>query len=194
MIRATRGRSMDGWMDGWMDGVDLIICLAIWTLYKRWGPLISDEPRAICIASRNKLRSTSLPGRISEDFGRISGGFGRPKWRPKSIFARFFSKFFSNAFSHRFWVNFWRLETWKIAIFLKENNDFYKIDVFEKASTNHRFWSRFRRPKPRKIEKKEFWKTCIFSTSIFLCFLVKIFDFGSILGVPGLSNYLSKEP
>ena len=20
MIRATRGRSMDGWMDGWMDG------------------------------------------------------------------------------------------------------------------------------------------------------------------------------
>ena len=35
MIRATRGRSMDGWMDGWMDGVDLIICLAIWTLYKQ---------------------------------------------------------------------------------------------------------------------------------------------------------------
>ena len=25
MIRATRGRSMDGWMDGWMDGEVLII-------------------------------------------------------------------------------------------------------------------------------------------------------------------------
>ena len=31
MIRATRGRSMDGWM----DGEDLIICLAAWTLNER---------------------------------------------------------------------------------------------------------------------------------------------------------------
>ena len=30
MIRATKGISMDGWM----DGVDLIICVAIWMLYK----------------------------------------------------------------------------------------------------------------------------------------------------------------
>ena len=34
LIGATKGKSMDGWMDGWMDGEDLIICLAIWTLYK----------------------------------------------------------------------------------------------------------------------------------------------------------------
>ena len=25
MIRATKGKSMDGWMDGWMDGEVLII-------------------------------------------------------------------------------------------------------------------------------------------------------------------------
>ena len=71
MIRATRGRSMDGWMDGWMDGEDLIICVAIWTLNKLWGPLTSDDLRATCIASQNRLRSASLCGPISEDFGAI---------------------------------------------------------------------------------------------------------------------------
>ena len=85
---------MDGWMDGWMDGEDLIICLAIWTLYKRWVPLTCDELRASCIASRNELRSASLPGGISKDFGRISGGLGRPKRRPKSIFAKCFCHVF----------------------------------------------------------------------------------------------------
>ena len=29
MIRATRGRSMDGWMDGWMDGEVLIIGMMV---------------------------------------------------------------------------------------------------------------------------------------------------------------------
>ena len=29
MIRATRGRSMDGWMDGWMDGEVLIIGIMV---------------------------------------------------------------------------------------------------------------------------------------------------------------------
>ena len=48
MIRATRGRSM--------DGVDLIICLAVWTLYKRRFPLTCDDLLASCIASRNRLR------------------------------------------------------------------------------------------------------------------------------------------
>ena len=56
-------------MIGWMDGVDLIICLAIWMLYKRRLPLTSAEARAICIASRNKLRFTLFFGAISEDFG-----------------------------------------------------------------------------------------------------------------------------
>ena len=51
-----------------MDGVDLIICLAIWTLYKPWGPLPCDDLLAVSIASRNRLRSTSLFGAISQDF------------------------------------------------------------------------------------------------------------------------------
>ena len=32
--------------------------------------------------------------------------------------------------------------------------NFNKIDVFEKGTTKPRFWSRFRRPKPRKKQKK----------------------------------------
>ena len=61
-------------MDGWMDGEDLIICVAIWMLNKARPPLISDEFRAIPIASRNKLRFTSLLGGILMDFGK---GLGR---------------------------------------------------------------------------------------------------------------------
>ena len=67
MIRATMGISMDGWM----DGEDLIICIAIWTLYKRCLPLTSGEVRVISIASRNRLRSTSLCKAFCGDFGRV---------------------------------------------------------------------------------------------------------------------------
>ena len=61
-------KGMDGLMDGWMDGVDLIICVAIWTLYKGRLPLTCGELLAVCIASLNKLRSASLFGAISKDF------------------------------------------------------------------------------------------------------------------------------
>ena len=97
---------MDGWMDGWigMDGEDLIICLAIWTLYKRWFPLVSDDLRVSCIASRNRLRSASLFGTMFEDFGGRNG-------RQNSTFEVFFPMVFSNAFLHQFFVDFWRPET-----------------------------------------------------------------------------------
>ena len=82
-----------------MDGEDLIICIAIWTLYKLWRPLISDEVRVISIASLNKLRFTSLLGPIFKDFG-------RPNGFPNSIFEAFFSMLFFNAFEHRILVDF----------------------------------------------------------------------------------------
>ena len=89
---------MDGWkdgcIDGCMDGEDLIICTAIWMLYKRCLPLPSAELRVISIASLNKLRSSSLLEGIFKVLGAISGRFGRPKWRPKSIVARFFCNVF----------------------------------------------------------------------------------------------------
>ena len=77
-----------------MYGVDLIICLAIWTLYKRWFPLVSDEVRAILIASRNRLRSTSLLEGILKVFEAILKGCGRPKCTPNVVFRRLFGDVF----------------------------------------------------------------------------------------------------
>ena len=83
-----------------MDGVDLIICLAVWTLYKRRFPLTCDDFLASPSASRNKLRSPSLCGAIFRDFGAILKGFGRPKWMPKPIFWRLlFDVFFECVFA-----------------------------------------------------------------------------------------------
>ena len=47
--------------------VDLIIWVAILVVQKIWGPLTSDEAGVSSIASRNRLRLTSLSGR----FGRF---------------------------------------------------------------------------------------------------------------------------
>ena len=80
----------------------------------------------VSIASRNRLRFTSLWGPIFEDFGGPTG----PQ---KSISEPFFSMLFRNAFSYRILIDFWRLRTAKIAILLKENNDFCKIGVFDKG-------------------------------------------------------------
>ena len=76
MIRAPKEISMDGWM----DGEDLIICVALWTLYKRRRPLICDDLRAGSIASRNKLSSSTHLFASQAGFGAILGGFGRSKW------------------------------------------------------------------------------------------------------------------
>ena len=60
-------------MDGWMDGEDLIICLAIWTFYKRWRPLIRDDLRVSSIAARNKFCLPSLFKAIWEVLGSQHG-------------------------------------------------------------------------------------------------------------------------
>ena len=100
MLRATRA-----------DQEDLIICIAIWTLYKLCGPLISDEPRVVSIASQNELRFTSLLGGIFMVLGLILGGFGEATWKPKSIFWMFFFDVFFECVLGSIWMDFWRLET-----------------------------------------------------------------------------------
>ena len=70
-------------MDGWMDGEDLIICVARLVVQKLCPPLVCDEVRVVCIASRNRLRSTSLFEAIFEVFGGQNGG-------QNSIFGLFF--------------------------------------------------------------------------------------------------------
>ena len=64
MIRATKYNSI--------DRVDLIICLAIWTLYKRRPPKACDDFRASCIASRNRFRSRPHFFATQVDLGRFS--------------------------------------------------------------------------------------------------------------------------
>ena len=88
---------------------DLIICIAIWTLYKLCRPLVSDELRVRSIAPRNELRVTSLLGLVFK-------GFGRPNGFPNSVFEVFFDVIF-----HRVWTsNFGRL----FEAPSQKNNDF----------------------------------------------------------------------
>ena len=84
------------------------------------------------------------------------------------------------------------LQTLKICMAPKREHDFYKIDVFEKVSKKRRFWSRFRRPKSSKIEKKLCSKHVFFLTSCFLRFFAIFCDFRRIWGVPGPSKKLQK--
>ena len=96
MIRATSSRSMDGWM----DREDLIICVAIWTLYKRRLPLTCVDLLAGSIASRKRLRLTSLCGGILVDFG----SFLEPKIEAKIDLWEVFLRSFFRA---RFGIDFW---------------------------------------------------------------------------------------
>ena len=76
------------------DQEDLIICVAIWTLYKLWVPLTSDDLRVGSIASRNKLRFTSLLKPIFQDFG-------GPNGLPNLIF----EAFLFDVIFHCFWAS-----------------------------------------------------------------------------------------
>ena len=127
------------------DQEDLTICVAILVVPKLWYPLISDEPGVISIASRNRLRLTSL-------FGAILVVLGGQNRCPNSILELFFSMSFSKAFWHRNLVDFWRLKTRKIAIFLWKNNDFHKISFFDKDPKNIEFSFHFRKPERRKFQ------------------------------------------
>ena len=155
MLNRSADGSFDRSMTRSIAWEDLIICMAIWTLYKLCAPLTSDEFRVIPIASRNKLRFTSLLGPIFEDFGGPTG----PQ---KSIFKLLFSMIFRNAFSYRILIDFWRLRTAKIAILLKENNDFCKIDEFDKGTEKYGFGLHFGRPNQRKFDGKLFPKNVFF--------------------------------
>ena len=93
------------------DQEDLIICVALWTLYKRRPPLTFDDFRASCIASRNHSRSRLHLFASRIDFGGTWGGFGRPKWRLKSIFGRPFSMPSPSALLNWFFGDFFKVRT-----------------------------------------------------------------------------------
>ena len=169
-----------------MDGEDLIICVALWTLYKRRSPLPCDDLRAVSIASRNKLRSASLCGAIFRDFGAILKGFGRPKWMPKPIFWRLlFDVFFECVFA---WIFGCCLEARnlknhkKTICFSMFFVNFHDIDVCEQISKHVEFGLHFRRAKRRKFNEKWYAEILFFSTSNFEnCFP----DFSKICSIWG---------
>ena len=157
-------------MDGQLDGVDLIICLAIWTLYKRRLPLVSAEVRAICIASQNELRPASLIGSIIEVLG---GQHGRKNRCSGLIFAMLFL----NVFLYRFRLDLLRLRTLKIELSPRREHDFCKIDVFQKRPKNDWFGLHFRRLNPKKINPKSYPQIRCSSTSIFMRFFAMLAPF-----------------
>ena len=92
-------------------------------------------------------------------------GFWKAKWLLKFNFRDFFSMLFFIAFEHPpILVDFSRLQTRKIVILPRENNDFCKVCVFDKNTQIARFCFRFRRPKHRKSVQNSNPKTCCFES------------------------------
>ena len=89
----------------------------------------------------------------------ISGLPGPSKTTPKSkrnhFFGSLFCKLFSNTILHGFCMVFMRRETLKIAISLRREHDFRKIDVFEKTMQKIKISS----PKPVQNHSKIVPKT-----------------------------------
>ena len=129
----------EGQINGWMDGEDLIICVAIWTLYKRRGPLTCDDLRALSIASQHELRLRPNVFRFFVDFGAPA----LPKWSQNRaqnpIFGYFFAILFSTTLLDRFFIDFSRTRPLKSSISLRKNNDFHYIDVFAKVQKRFDF-------------------------------------------------------
>ena len=119
------------------------------------------------------------------DFGGFWSDFGGQNGCQNRFLGCFFAMLFSTAFWHRFLIDFRRLKTWKIAISLRKNNDFYKIDVFEKSVEKTSILALCWGAKTMTNPEKMVLKSELFLTSIFLALF---YDFGSIWGGPGLSK------
>ena len=147
-----------------IDRVDLIICRAILVANTLRPQLISDDFRAVPMASRNQLCFASLLGAILMVFGGQNGRRNRC-WSP------FFSMSFLHTSLYRFRFDFLKIRTLKIEPPPRREHDFCKIDVDKKNSKKRRFGLHFRMPKRMKFQVKLIPQTCFFSTSILLHFV-----------------------
>ena len=176
-----------------MDGEDLIICVALWTLYKRRPPLTCDDSGAVSIASRNQMRSRLHLFASRVDFGGAWGGFGRSTWRLKSIFGRPFAMPSPSALLNRLFVDFLKSKPWFFCaqpVFCK---DFHQIDVFEKACKKTDLESilggqsdkKLRKHSVEKYHSFEHWLFCVFS------WIFKVLvRFWEALGLPKIAKKL----
>ena len=162
---------------------------ASWVWFAGWTAL----RRAQRAVGRWSLFSSSRSNAAFFDFGAVLGGFGRPKWRPKSIFERFFSMFFSIVISASI---FWRF----CVIFLSPNLDFCAhSQCFVRIYTKSTFWKDGRKiidfgldfggqndeqSRKNRVERHAFFWLRFFS--VFLRFLMILARFWEALGPPKL--------
>ena len=120
------------------------------------------------MASQNEVHFTSLLGPIFKDFG-------NPNGCPNSVFEAF-RRYFSMRLSIQFWPIVGGFGPEKEQVSLGENNDCYKMGVFDKTKIAQ-FCLCFQRPKRKKSIQKSNPKTSCFSASNLKGFS---FNFGCI--------------
>ena len=119
-----------------MDGEVLIIGRVVGWSGGVPKSLTSGEVRTLGFDFQSLFFKVFLKGdffSIFADLGEILGGFGRPRWKPKSIFVKIFSIFFLNMFGNRFFADFF-------LFFSSSNLDFCAhSQCFRAFSQNRRF-------------------------------------------------------
>ena len=148
---------------------DLIICVAFWTLYKRRFPLLCDDFRAGCIASRNKLLSRPHLFASPLDFGGFWGGFGRRKWTWNCIFQRYFAAPLPSVLLNRIFGDFLKSEPW----FSAHSQCFVRIftkSTFSKKLVKKQIWDPFWEARATKNWENIMLKNIIFSNVDFSAF------------------------
>ena len=92
-------------------------------------------------------------------------GFWKAKWLPKFDFRGFFLDVIFHCVWASNFARFFEAPNQKNNDFFKENNDFYKICVFDSNANIARFCLRFWRPKQRKSVQNSNPKMCCFEAS-----------------------------
>ena len=109
--------------------------------------------------------------------GGILGGFGRPKWRSKSIFGRFFGSLFSHAISASILDRFLEAPNLKNRALASTGARFLQNRRFRKRYEKNMILVQFLEAETQKIQLKIDSKMCCFKASHFKRFF---FDFASI--------------
>ena len=117
----------------------------------------------------NKLHSVAKQASFRIAFRSDFGGFGRPKWMPKSMFeAHFFPCFFRMRLRIDVGSIFWGSEPWKSSSRLDGNTIFAKSTFSKKVRKNIDFGFIFGSQTEENSIKNRFEK-CVFFLHRFLC-------------------------
>ena len=112
-------------------------------------------------AFHSVAKKASFPVALWNDFSRFWSDFDKFSEAEMDAKTDFMEVPFQCFFRMRFCMDFGLFfggskpeKSLKTIVFSMVFANFHKIDVFKKSANKPRFWSRFRRPKRRKIEKK----------------------------------------